>query len=162
LQPGPGAVKATTGRIDTVQAVAVELSNPDPVNDTGVLTTPFVGVMVIVGTTVKPVGTKSPPGLPVTVTVHVLSAVAVGPTMNVPVPVPALMEHAGEVIRGAPLAPLFDVMLQDVSVTSRPLATIEILSPGEPYEGVSVSDNPTVTEKVPVAVSPKLPVTTTV
>ena len=163
----PAVVKPTTGWIDTVQAVAVELSNPDPVNDTGVLTTPFVGERTMNGTTVNSaVEGVSAPGLPVTVTVHgLLSAVADEPTMNVPVPVPPLMLQVGEAIKVAPLGlGLGSVVLtlHDVSVTSRPLATNEIVSPGEPEDGVSISEGPTVTENVPTAVSPNLPVTITV
>jgi hypothetical protein len=155
-------VKSPAGALDTVQPVAVEL-NPDPVNEATELATPFVGVMVIVGTTVKATpGTESPPGLPVTITVHILSAVVVGPTMNVPVPVPALIVHEEEAIRAAPLTPLFDVMLHDVSVVSKPLATKEMVWPGEPYDGVRVSKVATVTWNVPTPVSPKLPVTITV
>jgi hypothetical protein len=133
------------GELATVQVVAAE-PNPDPLNEIGPLPpTPFVGETDNIGTTVKPIDTGSPPGLPVTVTVQVLSAVAVEPTVKLPVPVPPLIEHDEPTIRMAPLTPVFDVILHEVSEVSRPLATNEIVSPGDPYDGVRVSDSPTST-----------------
>lgn len=156
-------IGAAGGELDTVHGFMAAELNPEPMNEIGPLPpTPFVGETDNVGTTVKPIDTGSPPGLPVTVTVQVLSAVADGPTVKLPVPVPPLIEHDEPTIRRAPLRPEFDVMLHDVSVTSRPLATNEIDWPGEPYDGVSVRSVATVTLNVPTPVSPKFPVTTTV
>lgn len=124
-------VKSPAGALVNVQDVAAD-PNPDPVNEATLLATPFVGVTVIAGTTVNVVATVSPPGLPVTVTVQgELSAVAVGPTVNVPVPVPPLTVQDGDAINVAPLTPVFDVILHDVSVVSKPLATKEMVWPGE-------------------------------
>jgi hypothetical protein len=135
----PLIVKSPVGALVTVQDVAAD-PNPDPVNEMGELATPFVGVTVIVGTIVNVVATGSPPGLPVTVTIQgELSDVAVVLTVNVPVPVPPLTAQVEDAINVAPLTPVFDVTLHEVSVPSKPLATKEMVWPGEPYDGVSVT-----------------------
>ncbi len=154
--------RAPPGALETVQLVAAELK-PNPLIETTLLCTPFVGDTLIVGTSAKNAATESPPGSPVTVTIHgELSDVAVNVTLNFPVPVPPLMEHDEAVMSVAPLAPRFDVTLHPVSVKSKPLATKEIVLPGDPNDGVRVSSVATVTWKIFAALSPKLPVTVTV
>lgn len=91
------------GTILAVHIVAVE-ANPDPVNEKTEPTVPEVGVTVTLAVTLKiahsPVG-MSFAGVPLTVTFHLMSVVANGPTTKDPVAIPELREHAGEVSKRA-------------------------------------------------------------
>ncbi len=156
------AAKRVAGVADKLHTANREVK-PIPLTVTTVLATPFDGVSVMLGTSVKLAITVSPPGSPVTVTVHgEPSDVAVDVTLKSPVPVPPLTEHDGDAMSIAPLGPRFDVTLHPVSVKSKPLATKEIVLPGDPNDGVRVSSVATVTWKVSAAVSPKVPATVTV
>lgn len=86
-----------------------------------------------------------------------------GFTVNVPVAVPLLIEHFELPISMAPLfGSKVDVKVQEESVNCNPLPTNETVWPGDPNDGVKTKDDVTVMVKVPTAVSPKLPVTSTV
>jgi hypothetical protein len=110
-------------------------ANPDPVKPTFCPGKALLGLSVICGTTVNPDVTIPPLGLLFRVTVQTPSDVAAGLMMKVPVAVPVVMEQVEETKRLVPNATL-DVAVQLLSVSVSPVAVKEIVSPGDPVDGV--------------------------